>query len=123
MVIDVYAIWHGMTAVDSALQARCFGPVFGHLGYLQEDHHGGPYATKALVPEVFERPRATIPASLLRDRLPEILATEERRLREFHGATGADWIERVLKSYRDFVALCECKERATGVPCTIIATH
>lgn len=38
-----------------------------------------------------------------------------------YGVTAAEEIGRVLKSYRDFVALCERKERDSGVPCLIIA--
>lgn len=36
--------------------------------------------------------------------------------------TDAEEIERVLKSYRDFVALCARKEQETGIPCLIIAS-
>jgi hypothetical protein len=32
-------------------------------------------------------------------------------------------IERVLKSHRDFVALCQRKEAETGEPCLIIASY
>lgn len=32
-------------------------------------------------------------------------------------------IERVVKSFRDFVALAEEKERQTGKPCTVYASH
>jgi hypothetical protein len=76
-----------------------------------------------LVPEAFETGRAPISAAVLEARLPATLEAAERRKREVYEETDAEAIERVLKSYRDFVALCGRMERATGVPCTIIASY
>jgi len=45
------------------------------------------------------------------------------REREVYDVTDAADIERVLKSYRDFVALCARKQRETGQPCLIIASY
>ena len=67
--------------------------------------------------------RAFIPAVVLRNRLPETLRLAEKREREIYEITDADEIEAVLKSYRDFVALCERKEFQTGKPCLIIASY
>jgi hypothetical protein len=39
-----------------------------------------------------------------------------------YGVNDADDIERVLKSCRDFVALCVRKEDETGIPCLIVAS-
>ena len=67
--------------------------------------------------------RAFIPAVVLRNRLPETLRLAERREREIYEVTDPEEIEAVLKSYRDFVALCERKESETGKPCLIIASY
>ena len=52
-----------------------------------------------------------------------LLKVAERRERGLYGETDAEAIGRVLKSYRDFVELCERKEAETGVPCLIIASY
>ena len=67
--------------------------------------------------------RAVIPAAVLRNRLAETLRLAERREREIYEVTDPDEIEVVLKSYRDFVDLCERKEFETGKPCLIIASY
>jgi hypothetical protein len=122
MGIDIYATWNGMTAADHAAQITGFSVVHGHVGYLREPYHGEPYATTTLVAEAFDHGGAAIPAATLQARLPEVLAAAEAREREVYDVTDAEAIERVLKSYRDFVALCARKERETGEPCLIIAS-
>jgi hypothetical protein len=121
MGIDIYAEWDGMTEGEHGAQTRRVEN--GHVGYLRESYHGEPYATKILVPEAFETGRASISAATLTERLPAVLATAEQRLRKIYGVTDAVEIGRVLRNYRDFVALCERKERETGKPCRIIASH
>ncbi len=125
MGIDIYAKWDGMTADEEAAQITGFSIEHGHVGYLREAYHGEPYATRVLVEEAFLHPhgRASIGADLLQDRLPEVLEIAETREREVYGVTDAEDIERVLKSYRDFVALCARKEEETGNPCLIIASY
>jgi len=124
MGIDIYAEWGGMTDAEHTAQVKAGWTVDnGHVGYLREAYHGEPYATKILVPEAFETGRASIFAATLEQRLPAALAAAEQREREVYGVTDADEIGRVLGSYRDFVALCERKERETGVPCLIIASY
>ena len=75
------------------------------------------------MPEAFEYGRARIAAGTLQKRLPDALHVAETREREVYGVTDAEDIERVLKSYRDFVALCARKEEETGIPCLIIASY
>ena len=123
MGIDIYAKWDGMTEADEAAQITGFSIEHGHVGYLREAYHGEPYATKVLVPEAFEESRVPIHAATLADRLPAVLAIAETRERTVYGVTDAADIGRVLQSYRDFVALCERKERETGEPCLIIASY
>ncbi len=123
MGIDIYAQWEGMTAAEENAQITGFSVEHGHVGYLREAYHGEPYATKYLVAEAFEHGRAAIDAATLQQRLPVALELAEKREREVYEVTDAADIERVLKSYRDFVALCARKQRETGHPCLIIASY
>jgi hypothetical protein len=123
MGIDIYAKWDGMTEAEDAAQITGFSIEHGHVGYLREAYHGEPYATKHLVAEAFEYGRAPIDAATLEERLPTTLEIAETREREVYGVTDAEDIDHVLKSYRDFVALCAQKERETGQPCLIIASY
>jgi hypothetical protein len=124
MGIDIYAKWNGITKAEEEAQITGFSIEHGHVGYLREAYHGEPYATRVLVEEAFLHPhgRAVISADLLRDRLPEVLELAEKREREVYSVTDDVEIERVLKSYRDFVALCAQKEEETGESCLIIAS-
>jgi hypothetical protein len=123
MGIDLYARWKGQD--DAARRAQTsagFRVDVGHVGYLREAYHGEPYATKALVPEAFARRGGVrIPAATLRTRLPKVLELVEERERTLYGATTKDEIEPTLRSFRDFVALCEQKERETGEAVEILA--
>jgi hypothetical protein len=123
MGIDIYAKWDGMTEAEENAQVTGFSVEHGHVGYLREAYHGEPYATKVLVPEAFEELRVQIYAETLRDRLPATLVVAEQRERDIYGETDAEAINRVLKSYRDFVELCASKEDETGEPCLIIASY
>lgn len=91
--------------------------------YLREAYHGEPYATRLLVPEAFDQGEAEIAASVLRERLPAVLEVAQRREKLVYGETEPAKINRVLDSYRNFVALCERKERDTGKPCRITASY
>jgi hypothetical protein len=122
MGIEIYAHWDRMSMAEKAAQITGFSVEHGHVGYLREAYHGEPYATKVLVPEAFTYGRTRIDAATLQKRLPVALHAAEKRERELYGATDAKEIERVLKSYRDFVALCARKEQETGIPCLIIAS-
>ena len=124
MGIDIYAEWDGMSEAESkARDAEWASAAAGHLGYLREAYHGEPYATKVLVPEAFAESRVHIYADTLRDRLPATLVVAEEREREIYGVTDEAEINRVLKSYSDFVELCAQKEAETGEPCLIIASY
>lgn len=72
MGIDIYLEWDGKENDESVEQgAFGFDTTAGHVGYLRESYHGGPYATKILVREAFEAEncKARIPAAKLRRRL------------------------------------------------------
>jgi predicted GTPase len=121
MGIDIYAEWTGMTGEERNAQIVGYDPYAGHVGVLREAYHGEPYATRILVAEAFEEGEAVIPASLLRERLSDALEAAEQREKVLYGENDPLEIKRVLNSYRNFVALCERKEAATGKPCCIIA--
>jgi len=126
MGIDIYAKWRGQTKTEEDAQMTGFSVVDGHAGYLREAYHGEPYATRYLVAEAFESSsgKAEIPASVLRERLPETLRLAKERQREVYGRKGQipdDDPE--IQSFVDFVELCERKERETGEPVTIIASY
>lgn len=72
MGIDIYLEWDGKDE-DESVERGAFGfnTTAGHVGYLREAYHGGPYATKILAREAFEAEncRAAIPAAKLRQRM------------------------------------------------------
>lgn len=128
MGIDVYARWRGMTAEERAAQHTGFSIAAGHLGYLREAYHGAPYATPVLVPEAFdpdlEAEGVSVPASILRERLPMVIAVAISREAEVYGhAPAHEDTKTIVKSLEDFVALCEAKEADTGEPCRIVASY
>lgn len=124
MGIDIYAVWAGQTKKDAKAQITGFSVEHGHVGYLREAYHGEPYATRHLCQEAFDSPKACaqIPASVLRERLPETLRLAEKRERVVYRVKKRKDMRAVLKSFRDFVALCERKERETGEPVMIQAS-
>ena len=80
------------------------------------------------MPEAFDHVAhpygAPIPAETLRERLPETLATATRRQQlVYNEGPDNDTTHIVLKSFSDFVELCERKERETGEPCSIVACY
>jgi len=123
MGIDIYAEWDGRTEEElHAQETAPFSVTAGHVGYLREAYHGEPYATRHLVREAFEaeNQRAQIPAAVLRRRLPATLALARQRVQlVYPGRPSAG----ILKSYEDFVALVERKERETGNAVTIFASY
>ena len=77
MGIDVYMEWTGMSKEDEEKQGFEVSD-----GYLREAYHGGPYATKVLVPESFDTDCDTgveYKVSTLRERLPEAIKTTHIR--------------------------------------------
>ncbi len=128
MGIDIYARWVGQTKADEDAQVTGFSIAHGHVGYLREAYHGGPYATHVLVPEAFDHKRfpsgAPIPAADLRARLAETLRVAEERERAAHQHERLHpETSLVRRSFRNFVELCERKERESGQPCIISASY
>ena len=72
MGIDIYLEWEGKDKQPKDDQLNTgFSTTSGHVGYLREAYHGGPYATHILVKEAFEAEdcRAQIPAAIMLKRL------------------------------------------------------
>jgi len=123
MGIDIYARWKGQTPNEVANQyAGWLSAWHGNRGYLREAYHGAPYATKFLCAEAFATGEARIPASVLRERLPRTLELVEERERLIYKSEDAD-IKTTKQSFREFVALCEGKEKETGEQVLIIASY
>ena len=123
MGIDIYARWNGITEQEKKKQFTGFSVEAGKVGYLREAYHGEPYVTKCLLKEAFESQsdEAKIPAKVLRERLPAvILLVIERNRRVYKESINED--NPVVRSFVDFVELCERKERETGEPVTIVAS-
>lgn len=130
MGIDVYAYWQGQTAAESgARDERVFSIDAGEVGYLREAYHGGPYATRVLLPEAFadidveSTEDIAISAAVLRSRLEQTLATacERERLVYNKGEDDPD-TQTVCDSFTRFVELCERMEAKTGAPCWFVAS-
>lgn len=125
MGIDIYAQWNDQTKDERAAQSSHWLSVeSGSVGYLREAYHGEPYATRFLCAEAFasDTAQARIPAATLRARLDETLRLVEERERTLYEADDQE-VERRKRTFRDFVALCEEKERETGESVLIVASY
>ena len=124
MGIDIYARWENQTDDEVKAQIKAYmDATVGNVGYLREAYHGEPYATRYFVPEAFKQDEGVpIPARILRERLPETLRLAEKRERTIYRATKPEDFADILKSYTDFVELCERKEKETGELVRIIAS-
>lgn len=90
MGIDIYARWRNQTKAEADAQRTGFSITAGHVGYLREAYHGGPYVTKFLVREAFESDdhAARIPAARLRERLPSAVLLALYRDQKVYGQQG-----------------------------------
>lgn len=111
MGIDVYLRWDGQTKAEEKAQYTGFDTCSGHVGYLREEYHGGPYATKILVAEGWGEDEVHISATTLRERLPAALEAVKERARKLYREDLAD-DSPLLQAYRDFVELADRKEAA-----------
>jgi hypothetical protein len=124
MGIDIYAKWDRQTSSEAEAQITGFSVEHGHVGYLREAYHGGPYATRILVREAFdaEDHEALIPAEVMRDRLPIVTAAVIARGKLiYHEELSVDSPE--VRAFENFVELCARKEAETGKPCRIVASY
>lgn len=123
MGIDIYLRWELMTEEEVERQFQGFNIAIGKDGYLREAYHGEPYATKTLLPEVFEAQGdpINIPASTLRERLPETMKAAMKREREVYRKRPNE-DSPVVRSFVEFVELAEQLE-ADGKSFTIRASY
>lgn len=124
MGIDIYMRWDDQTEDEKEAQYTGFSIDHGHVGYLREAYHGGPYATQVLVPEAFEADEcvAEIPASILRSRLADATQTVIERSKKVYKTTITK-NDPSVQSFVDFVELAEKIETKTGKPVTVIASY
>jgi len=123
MGIDIYARWDGMTKKEEKAQYTGYDVESGHVGYLREAYHGKPYATMFLLKEVFESDDdIRIPASVLRERLPETIALVIKREKLVYKEIINEDAP-IVKSFENFVELCEKKEKETGKPVKIHVSY
>jgi hypothetical protein len=120
MGIDIYLFWEGMTEQDKERQYDESNGTSGQAGYLREGYGGGPYATKVFVREAFNDNdcQAKIPASIMRERLSDVISLYRSIYNEEIYADDPD-----VQPYVHFVELAERKERETGQMCTIVASY
>lgn len=124
MGIDIYARWKNQTPKQVQAQFTGFSAVHGHVGYLREAYRGDPYATHYLFQEVFaKKGEAKIPAEVLRERLPRTLELVEIREKRLYKEVRKKQLDRIKKSFIDFVKLCEQKEKETKESCMIVASY
>ena len=122
----MYAHWRGQTDKEKQAQITGFSIRHGHVGYLREAYHGGPYATRVLAPEAFcdgAKEGVPIRAAVLRERLPLVLATaREREEKIYRQPADSAETRMVCRSFTQFVELCKRMETQLGEPCVIRAS-
>lgn len=123
MGIDVYLRWDGQTQEEKQAQYTGFSTWHGHVGYLRESYHGGPYATKVLIPEGWVDEKAesvVVESSVLESRLPDVLDASRKRSLDIYQEK-LDNDDPVLRSFIDFVALHKRLESEGKNPKIIIS--
>lgn len=107
-------------AAESGNGAEQWLTVIGAGVYsLSEANDAEPSALKMLCAEAFATGTALIPAAVLRERLPAVLALVEIRERDLYGSSD-EVVKSTLKSYDLFVAMCVFEESKTGEPTAIV---
>lgn len=87
--------------------------------------NGGHDAAKAIA-AALKAGGMVMEEEIVRDGVTRPMSVEEAvrvRMTTLYPETEADFIEEVVQSFRNFVALAEQKERETGQPCTVIASY
>lgn len=86
--------------------------------------NGGHLAATMLI-ELMRGTGATVEREVLSD-ITRPMTVEEavrERCARLYPEDGAEYADAVVRSFQDFVALAEQKERETGRPCTVIASY
>jgi hypothetical protein len=122
MGIDAYLLWSQEDAADPDAWIDKYCGYTGADGYLREAYRGGPYATKVLLAEAFDPENdgsVSIPAEVLRARLPRVLAM----VREKNAAHGSSAVDAAIQEYIDFVELAERVQAETNEPVWIYVSY
>jgi hypothetical protein len=93
------------------------------VGYLREAYHGGPYATKTLMPEAWESDDENgvrINASVFRQRLSAVKLIVVKRSAVIYGEELNDDSPEV-QSYVKFIELAEAKENEGKNPRVLVS--
>ncbi len=125
MGIDIYVRWDEQTEEEKKAQYTGFSVTHGHVGYLREAYHGGPYMTHFLLAEAFDDKRCdeeggvAIPAKVLRERLEQACEILKHRSMKVYKEPAPP---EELQSVADFVALVDRLERGGKNP-KIVASY
>lgn len=149
MGIDIYMNWDDMTNDEKQAQYTGFSTTSGNMGYLREAYHGGPYATKTLVPEAFEWTEeignlmscaemagselpddlldllsrgCPVQAETLMDRLGSTILRARERIDKVYPEMDPDTADLVVSSFISFVDLALAKQ-AEGKCIYVYASH
>lgn len=85
----------------------------------------GGHNVAALFMEMMQQSGMKVEGQVLSD-ITRPMTVEEairERCARLYPEDGPEYAEKVVKSFREFVALAEQKEQETGQPCTIIASY
>ena len=137
MGIDIYLTWDDITDDEKQAQYTGFHTTAGNVGYLREAYHGGPYATRTLVPEAFEWTQeignlmscaemagcelpddlldlldrgVPMQAETLQDRLGETVLRARERIDKVYPDMDPDTADLVVSSFISFVDLALAKQ-------------
>ena len=129
MGIDVYLHKHGESEPYIYSQEKegfMWGVWNGEHGYLREAYHGGPYATKELLPECwkdgYEGELIPIKSSVLKKRLDIVVDTSRERSTILYKEDPED-TDKTAQSFIDFVELASRLEKESGYPCKFYASY
>ena len=149
MGIDIYMNWDDITEDEKNAQITGFSTTSGHVGYLREAYHGGPYATETLVPEAFEWVQeignlmscaemsgtelpddlldllsrgCPMSAETLQDRLGSTILRVRERIDKVYPMTSPEDADLVVSSYISFVDLA-LEKQAEGKNIYVYASH
>lgn len=119
--IDVCVQWTGMSKEEKDAQKCGVLFVCGGLVSCIKESHIEPCATKELVCEAFEKGKAKISAKIIKQRLPNVLKTIEKREKQIYFSSNST-IKRVKNTFKSFVKLIEQKEKETNSEVTIFVS-
>ena len=118
--IDVCAQWKGMSREEKVAQKEGFLSICGLVSCIKESQIE-PCATRELVGEAFKKGKAKISAEIIKQRLPSVLKTIEKREKQIYFSSSST-IKRVKNTFKSFVKLIEQKEKETKNKVTIFVS-